>query len=60
MAAAGDKAQYDIRAKRLLAQKDEPVAYKILNRSIFYVSRLIGALLSSSIQLNEKLETMKK
>ena len=25
------------------AQKDEPVAYKILNRSIFYVSRLVSS-----------------
>lgn len=77
--AAGDKAQYDTRVKRLLAQKsilahilvkivdefkgmkpedvvkyiegepsisvvpDEPTEYKILNRAIFYVSRLISS-----------------
>lgn len=77
--AAGDKAQYDTRVKRLLAQKSilahilvkivdefkgmkpedvvkyiegepsisvvpvEPAEYKILNRAIFYVSRLISS-----------------
>lgn len=77
--AAGDKAQYDTRVKRLLAQKsilahilveivdefkgmkpedvvkyiegepsisvvpDEPTEYKILNRAIFYVNRLISS-----------------
>lgn len=77
--AAGDKAQYDTRVKRLLAQKSilahilvkivdefkgmkpedvvkyiegepsisvvpvEPTEYKILNRAIFYVSRLISS-----------------
>ena len=68
--AAGDKAQYDARVKRVLAQKmilahiliktveefkgmkpkdvvpyieGEPSAYKILNRAIFYVSRLVSS-----------------
>ena len=113
MAAAGDKAQYDIRAKRLLAQKSilarillktvdafkgmspedvadciegepvigmvpiEPYDWKgninLLNIILIGITdelpahderyelhRLIGALLSSSIQLNEKLEIMEK
>lgn len=53
------------------AQKDEPTEYKILNRAIFYVSRLIssqkerdfvntnyliGALLSSELKEQEKLD----
>ena len=45
------------------AQKDEPTEYKILNRAIFYVSRLvssqhrlIGALLSTELKEQEKLD----
>ena len=113
MAAAGDKAQYDIRAKRLLAQKSilarillktveafkgmspedvadciegepvigmvpiEPYDWKgninLLNIILIGITdelpahderyelhRLIGALLSSSIELNEKLEIMER
>lgn len=36
-------AQYDNSAKRLIAQKDEPGEYEILNRAVFYVSRLISS-----------------
>ena len=113
MVAAGDKAQYDIRAKRLLAQKSilarillktveafkgmspedvadciegepvigmvpiEPYDWKgninLLNIILIGITdelpahderyelhRLIGALLSSSIELNEKLEIMER
>lgn len=43
VSAADKDAQYDEKAKRLLGNKDAPTEYNVLNRAIFYVSRLISS-----------------